>query len=637
MVFSSIRSRFFGAIAVLGLLVVGLTALAIEQIHVVGAAAEDLVVRRFPWTVSSEEALIALDDGVRNIERALLVGDPDQLEALQRIEGRFRESEILFRLYAQALLWGTESMPFRRSAGGLIHSEWKRRGLSERLLVKRISDEFRPMVEEAYLYYGAFAKHVRRVLALQKKQLRMRRFGEVVDYAALRAEQATAVERAEHYYEQVEGSLREVIERVRHAVVSTGVDVQNVRETAGAMLLASCGAVFGFGLLIVWWVSERITKPIIRLRDAVANVGKGRYASGTLDLDAADEVGDLSRSFEQMVKDLKSSTDQQQELAATMAAAEAERRQAMTLRRLNLQLTAEVKERAKAESGLRSANEEMTMHSRALLNVLADLKQSHEHQKSIQSQLIQAEKLGAIGQLASGVAHEVKNPLGIILQGVGYLEQADGEDPESSTEVLQMMREAVVRADGIIKAMLNFSRPVALELRAVVITKVIEASLALVEAPIATKGIHVTRSFGEGIPLVLLDENQMKQVFINLIMNAVQAMPQGGQLSFRCFRMTVGAGERRANRRKSDTFRPNQEIVVCEVVDSGKGIPKEMIDKVFDPFFTTKAPGEGTGLGLAVTQSIIESHGGKIAVESEVGLGTTVRISLPVTKVTMDG
>ena len=192
-----------------------------------------------------------------------------------------------------------------------------------------------------------------------------------------------------------------------------------------------------------------------------------------------------------------------------------------------------------------------------------------------------------------------------------------------------MMRDAVRRADTIIRGMLDFSRPAPLRLKPGSLADVIESSLLLVEKPMESKRIHLTRTFGKDVPQVSFDENQMKQVFINLMMNAVHAMPRGGQLSVRCRTRVLDARDPLVGRRSADSFKSGTPVVVAEVADSGAGIPKEKLSTVFNPFFTTKPPGEGTGLGLAVTRSIVENHKGRIVLESELGVGTTVTITLP--------
>jgi signal transduction histidine kinase len=152
----------------------------------------------------------------------------------------------------------------------------------------------------------------------------------------------------------------------------------------------------------------------------------------------------------------------------------------------------------------------------------------------------------------------------------------------------------------------------------------------LVERKIKLKQIKLTQDIPADLPLVILDENQMTQVLVNVLLNAIQAMKEKGELTLRCYQkklveITPGVG-----RRKTDPLALGQEVLICEIKDTGAGIPLDEIDKVFDPFFTTKPPGEGTGLGLSVSRTIVETHGGLIGITSQIGRGTTVTLTLPI-------
>jgi signal transduction histidine kinase len=289
-----------------------------------------------------------------------------------------------------------------------------------------------------------------------------------------------------------------------------------------------------------------------------------------------------------------------------------------------------------------------------------ELARAYEELQRTQAMLVQAEKMAALGQLASGIAHELKNPLSIILQGVTYLGEVLGKKEENrSGEILELIKETVFRADRIIRGMLEFSAPARMEMNATVLPRVVEDSLTLASRQLDVHHIQVSREVAEGLPLVMADETQLKQVFINVIVNAFQAMPDGGRLAIRLYPATIaesqlgngvvpppgaapgGGSAQRAGpagpapgggmgRRATDRLRVGEPVVVCELRDTGTGVPPEVLSKVYDPFFTTKPPGEGTGLGLAISRSIVERHRGLIAMTSEPGQGTMVRITLPI-------
>ncbi|MBI4342834.1 MAG: response regulator [Candidatus Omnitrophica bacterium] len=258
----------------------------------------------------------------------------------------------------------------------------------------------------------------------------------------------------------------------------------------------------------------------------------------------------------------------------------------------------------------------------------AELDRAYQELKQTQALLVQAEKMAAVGQLASGIAHEVKNPLNIILQSINYLEPELKPEQAQQQEILNVMREAVTAANTIIRGLLDFSKPTPLELKPAPLRGVIEASLVLVRKELDARGIRLAHEIPADLPPVLLDENQMKQVFLNLFLNAIHAMPQGGQLTVRAAVQDLAKPGDGVGKRASDVFRIGDRAVACEVADTGTGIPKELLPKVFTPFFTTKAPGEGVGLGLSITKTLIDGHRGLIQIASEEGRGTTVTLLL---------
>ncbi len=280
----------------------------------------------------------------------------------------------------------------------------------------------------------------------------------------------------------------------------------------------------------------------------------------------------------------------------------------------------------------------------AIIRDISDRKRTEENFKRAsedlscaRQELIQAEKMASLGLLASGVAHEVKNPLGILLQGVAFLEGNLRSAGAESAEVLEMMKKAVGRADKIIRSLLHFARPEPLVLRTDGIASVIEESLRLVQGQFIAENVHVVKDLPLTLPMVKLDANRMEQVFVNLLLNAFQAMPAGGQLTLRAYAAEPGKLAERAGRRDEKSGKLGPMALVCEMRDTGAGISQENLRRVFDPFFSTKSPGQGTGLGLSLTRAIVEAHGGWVWLESEQGRGTCAIIALPVAEGGEDG
>jgi len=259
-----------------------------------------------------------------------------------------------------------------------------------------------------------------------------------------------------------------------------------------------------------------------------------------------------------------------------------------------------------------------------------ELKMAYDELKEMQDKLIQSEKLKAIGQLASGVAHEMRNPIGIIMQGVGYLEQIIPPEAKEPRETLSIIKESAQRADRIVISLLDFSKATKLELHPENISSILESSLIMVKTEL--KNIEVIREIQENLPKVLVDKNKLTQVFINLFMNAVHAMPEGGKIAIRSFVKQLEEVNNSIDERPGDSFAAGEKVVVVEVEDSGTGISEENLKKIFDPFFTTKGPGKGTGLGLSISRNIIIMHKGLIEVKSQAGKGTRIIITLRISK-----
>lgn len=248
---------------------------------------------------------------------------------------------------------------------------------------------------------------------------------------------------------------------------------------------------------------------------------------------------------------------------------------------------------------------------------------------AMQAQLIQAEKLNAVGQLASGVAHEVRNPLGIILQGVNYLEQRISVKEDDISETMAMLKDSVKRADKIINALLDFSKAAKLDLKPEDVNSILNVSLSLLKAKFKFENINIKMELKKDMPKTFADKNKLEQVFINILLNAIQAMPNGGEIIIRSYdKKLEGTVNNGVGKRKDDYFKIGETAVIVEIEDKGPGITEENLKKIFDPFFTTKGPSGGTGLGLSVTRNIINVHKGLIDIKSRQGAGTTMIVTL---------
>jgi signal transduction histidine kinase len=230
----------------------------------------------------------------------------------------------------------------------------------------------------------------------------------------------------------------------------------------------------------------------------------------------------------------------------------------------------------------------------------------------LQGMYVQAEKLSAMGLLAAGVAHELNNPLSVILCYCDPALAAGG--PEEAAANLKKIGTAAHRCRDLVKELLEFSRkdqPAAADFA---LDECVRVALALTEPQARWRSVSIVRELGAGRAVVRGHKNHLEQVLVNLVVNALDAMPRGGRLTVR-----TGPAEGAA--------RPSVRV---DVIDTGEGLTPEAREKLFEPFFTTKAPGKGTGLGLSLSQKLVAAHGGTLQAESAPGRGSTFSIVLPV-------
>lgn len=253
----------------------------------------------------------------------------------------------------------------------------------------------------------------------------------------------------------------------------------------------------------------------------------------------------------------------------------------------------------------------------------------------LRDRLIQSEKLASIGQLAAGVAHEIDNPLNVIAGRASVLALQAPDNP-SAQEAAAIIKEQVRRAAAITSRLCHFAKEAPMSMEQLSLNHVMDEAVALVAYQIGglSHSVTIEKSYAQTLPPVLGDKIQLQEVFVNLLLNGAQAMPKGGTLTVRTYSTVASRYGEGAGRRKSDAFRLGEEIVVVEVQDMGVGIPPEHLQRVFDPFFSTKDM--GTGLGLAVSFSIIERHRGVMTVDSPPEGGTTFYVYLPVAPATAE-
>ena len=314
------------------------------------------------------------------------------------------------------------------------------------------------------------------------------------------------------------------------------------------------GTLFGCILTLASYIFFRrtITSPIISLRSAAIRVGRGNFEE-RINIKSGDELGDLAASFNQMTEDLK-------------------------------EFTAAEKQRA------------------------AELEKAYRELKAAQAMLIQAEKMAALGQLSAGMAHEINNPLSAILLEAEMMLRDEDKDRDTR-DTSKIIVEQSKRIESIIKRLLEFSHKREFKAEPLDVNEAVEKALSLLSYQVKPENIKIIKGLDRDIPKVSGDNNQLQEAFLNIILNAVQAMEKGGTLTIRTLiQKTTG-------------------YVVIEFKDTGAGMDDKTLKKIFNPFFTTKE--KGTGLGLSICYKIIEDHKGIIEVQSKLGEGSTFSVKLP--------
>lgn len=332
-----------------------------------------------------------------------------------------------------------------------------------------------------------------------------------------------------------------------------------VRDQVVFSFLGIASILFIVIIAMSYLVTRSITRPLSEMVDVTKSIAKGEL-DREVQVDSRDELGQLAVSFNKMVTSLKKMRIELQEWANT--------------------LEQKVKERTEALS-------------------------------KMQQKVVQAQRLASVGKLAAGIAHEINNPLGgILVFSSLILEQIPEDDP--NRENLQEIVHQTMRCRDIVKGLLQFSRQEPGKVTEVKINEALNTTLSLIEKQALFHNIQVTRKFTEPLPPIMADLSQLQQVFMNIILNAVQAMDGTGELTLTTW------------------FDTSAEKLSIEIADTGCGIAPELMDRIFDPFFTTKEIGQGTGLGLAIAYGIVTKYHGRMSVASEVGKGARFTIQFPI-------
>lgn len=252
-----------------------------------------------------------------------------------------------------------------------------------------------------------------------------------------------------------------------------------------------------------------------------------------------------------------------------------------------------------------------------------ELRSAYEQLKQTQSQLIQSEKVAATGQLAVGAAHEINNPL-FVISGEAEILLRDENKDQGTRDASRIILEQTKKIATITKSLLEFSRQIEPKREPLDVNKVIEDSISLLSYQTKMDKINIVKELSADIPEVRGDKNQLQEVFLNIMLNAMQAMKEGGMLTVRTNSEKITEN----GRRKTDRFKLGERIMTIEFRDTGKGMDDQTTSKIFNPFFTRRE--KGTGLGLFVCYAIIDNHGGLSEAHSKLEEGSTFIFKLPI-------
>lgn len=397
----------------------------------------------------------------------------------------------------------------------------------------------------------------------------------------------TRVERSKEEVGLLYGTKDLATKEEKIGMANVGISLQNMRREIAEMtriVVLLTVLVVAVGVLLTIFLVNIFVKPVKRLVQATERIASGDL-SHMVDVTTKDEIGTLASSFNRMIISLKESREKVEEYNRTL------------------------------ENKVKERTAELEKTNRELENTLKSLKET-------QAQLIQVEKMAAVGQLAAGVAHELNNPLGGIL---GYsqfalekisqkqISQFTSEDSETFLHYLKDIEQQTKRCRSIIQSLLKFSRASRKEeYESTDISAILRETFAFTRHQLQKSKVTLVEKTANSLPTINGHPSQLQQVFTNLILNAVQAMPEGGTLTV-----------------DSNLSNDHKDLEIS-FTDTGLGIPEGNRDKIFEPFFTTKKVGEGTGLGLSVSYGLIKNHGGEIKVHSKKNQGTTFTVILPV-------
>jgi len=358
-----------------------------------------------------------------------------------------------------------------------------------------------------------------------------------------------------HYHEKD----KKVLGLLESAFASSEVDYILQQNRITTLLLIGL-FVFGISVFLCVILYHFVSKPVALLEAGMKRIAKGEL-DAPIEIKTRDEMGLLANTFNSMTTDLK-------------------------------------RYRENMENWTRSLEAEVKKKTNEIMRA--------------QEELLNAEKLASLGRMAAGVAHELNSPLTGVVTFAHLMKSRTSPEDKQSQEDLQVIIDQANRCSRIIKGLLGFSRRAGFEMVEISVNDLLDNTISLVRNQARFHNIRFDIRLAPSLPLILADPNQLQQVFLNLIINAADAMNEKGVITI-----------------STRVLRTDADVLEIEITDNGPGIPEDMVGRIFEPFFTTKPVGKGTGLGLSVSYGIVKRHGGDIIVKSAPGQGASLFIRIP--------